>query len=216
MKRSSGYRRAISPSTNTGNADAPESWPLGYDWMEDRDVSRLAGMYCDLWDENDLLLPSRSADRVCPYFAEFATDSLLGYQHHIERLPGGMSQIAIIDEELSRTVVEFYTAFHTFRRLAEEHLGTTLDELLQAAQAERGLFDTTPAPGPIDEAACRDRLKRAEFYLSAHQEAMNALVDAAEDMDTAAAEELALFEPDLDAEVDEAVDEIAGQFDYVV
>jgi len=197
-----------------GNADAPESWPLGYDWMDNADTSRLGGMYRELWDENDLPLPSSFENRVSPYFAELATDSLLGYRHDLEVLEDGVSRIALIDEKLSSTVVEFYVAFHTFRRLAEEHLGTTLDELLQATQAERGPFDTSP--GPLDEAACHDLLKRKEFYLTSHEEAMEVLADAAKDMDTDVAEELALSKPDLDAEVDEAVEEMAAQFDYAI
>lgn len=199
-----------------GNADAPESWPLGYDWMDNADTSRLAGMYRELWDGNDLPLPSSFENRVSPYFAELATDALLGYRYDLEVLEGGVSYIAVIDQKLMDTVVEFYVAFHTFRRLAEEYLDTTLDELLQATQSERGPFDTSPAPGSLDEATCRDLLKRKEFYLDAREEDMNVLADAVKEIDSDVVEDMMLSEPDLAAEVDEAVEEMATQFNYAI
>lgn len=199
-----------------GNADAPESWPLGYDWMDNADTSRLAGKYRELWDENDLPLPSSFEGRVCPYFAELATDGLLGCRHKLEVLEDGASRIALIDEKLASTVVEFYVAFHTFRRLTEEHLGITLDELLQAIQADRGPLDTSPAPGPLNEATCRDLLKRKEFYLDAHEEAMKVLADVVKDMDSAAVADMTLSPFDLDAEVEDAVEEMAAEFDYAI
>ena len=204
-----------------GTADAPESWPHPYPWMDNTDASRLAGKYGELWEENDIPLPPSFEKRESPYFAELATESLLGYDYG----DGWRESNSIIlqsDDNLMQTVVEFYVAFHTFRRLAEEHLDTTLDELLQATQAERSVLNASLVR--VDEEACRDLLERKAYYLTAYEEGMKDLVgavkeantDALEGVDTEDVEAFASALSDLDAEVDEAVEEMAAQFDYAI
>ena len=62
------------------------------------------------------------------------------------------------------------------QRLAEEHFDTTLDELLQATQAERSVLDASLVR--VDEEACRDLLERKAYYLTAYEEGMKDLVGA--------------------------------------
>jgi len=204
-----------------GNADTPESWPHPHPGMDNTDASRLAGKYAELWDENDIPLPPSFEERISPYFAELATESLLGYDYG-----GGWRESNSIilqsDSNLTQTVVEFYVAFHTFRRLAEEHLETTLDELLQATQAERSVLNASPVR--VDEETCRELLERKRCYLTAYEESMNDLLntvrerntDTLGEIDAEVFEEFAGELSDLDAEVDEAVEEMAAQFDYAI
>jgi len=203
-----------------GNVDTPESWPNPHEWMDDTDTARLAGRYGELWAERDLELPPSFDERVTPYFAEMATAGLLGYRHKLDRLEDGLSRTAFIDEQLTSATAEFYVGFHTFHRLAEEHLDTTLDELLQATQAERSMFDASLPSGRIDEEACRDLLERKEIYLDAHEGVLEVLMDAAEEMDAedtdVFAEDLGLSKSDLDTEVDECLEEIVAALDYAV
>lgn len=153
-----------------GNADTPESWPHDYGPQYDVDESRLAGKYRELWERNDLELAFDTEDRSRPYFAELAADGLVGYRTETSGeydRPAGMAQA---ETKLMDTVAEFYEAFHTWRRLAEEHLGISFDELLQASQTEKRLFDEWTAPGWLTEERCRDVLERMELYLDAYEE----------------------------------------------
>jgi len=204
-----------------GNADAPASWPHPYPWMENPDASRLAGKYAELWDENDIPLPPSFEERVSPYFPEQASESLLGYDYG-EVCRGDTSIIHQSDRNLMHTTVEFYVAFHTFRRLAEEHLDTTLDELLQATQYERSVLSANPVR--VDEDTCRKLLKRKEYYLTAYEKGMKEALGAVREtdtdthgeLDTERFEEFVSTLTDLDAEVDEAVEEMVVEFDYAI
>jgi len=55
-------------------------------------------------------------------------------------------------------------------RLAEEHLGITFDEFLQASQAEKLPFDERTGPGWLTEEECRDVLERMQLYIDAYDE----------------------------------------------
>jgi len=152
-----------------GNADTPASWPHDYGPQYDPDESRLAGKYRELWERNDLELAFDTEDRSRPYFAELAADGLLGYRTEVtdNYAPAGMARA---ETNLMETVVEFYKAFHTYRRLAEEHLGITFDEFLQASQAEKLPFDERTGPGWLTEEECRDVLERMQLYIDAYEE----------------------------------------------
>jgi len=205
-----------------GNADTPASWPHDYPRF-DADESRLAGKYRELWERNDLELAFDTEDRSRPYFAELAADGLLGYRtDFMENY--SPSRVAQAETKLMDTVAEFYKAFQTWRRLAEEHLDITLDELLQASQAEKLPFDEQTGPGWLTEEECRDTLERMQLYLDAYEERENAVGEVLaegppEDLDEAdvagmAAAGEVMVEYDLDDWVDSYVDELAEELTH--
>jgi hypothetical protein len=152
-----------------GDADTPASWPHEYGPQYDADESRLAGKYRELWERNDLELAFDTEDRSRPYFAELAADGLLGYRTQVldNYAPARVSQA---ETNLMETAAEFYKAFHTYRRLAEEHLDMTLDEFLQASQVEKLPFDERTGPGWLTEEECRDALERMQLYIDRYEE----------------------------------------------
>lgn len=205
-----------------GDADTPASWPHNYGPQYDPDESRLAGRYRELWEENDLELAFDTEDRSRPYFAELAADGLLGYRTDVtdNYAPAAMARA---ETNLMETVVEFYKAFHTYRRLAEEHLGITLDELLQASQPEKLPFDERTGPGWLTEEECRDILERMQLYIDAFEESRQEVgemltkgapdvVDSLDDEDIAATGEL-MKEYDLDDMVEEDVAKFAEKLE---
>ena len=78
--------------------------------------------------------------------------------------------MARAEKNLMDTVVEFYRAFYTYRRLAEEHLDMTLDEFLGASQTERLPFDDRTGPRRVIEEECRHALERMQLYIDAYEE----------------------------------------------
>lgn len=152
-----------------GNADTPASWPHDYGPQYDADESRLAGKYRELWDRNDLELAFDTEDRSRPFFAAMAADGLLSYRTEVTEnfQPAAMART---EKHLIDTVAEFYRAFHTYRRLAEEHLDMTLDEFLGASQTERLPFDDRTGPRRLTEEECRDVLERMQQYIDAYEE----------------------------------------------
>ena len=78
--------------------------------------------------------------------------------------------MARAEKNLMDTVVEFYRAFYTYRRLAEEHLNMTLDEFLGASQTERLPFDDRTGPRRVIEEECRHALERMQLYIDAYEE----------------------------------------------
>jgi hypothetical protein len=152
-----------------GNADTPASWPHDYGPQYDLDESRLAGKYRELWEQNDLELAFDTEDRSRPFFAAMAADGLLSYRTEVTEnyRPSGMARA---ETHLIETVAEFYRAFHTYRRLAEEHLDMTLDEFLGASQTEKLPFDDRTGPRRLTEAKCRDVLERMQQYIDRYEE----------------------------------------------
>lgn len=205
-----------------GNADAPASWPHDYGPQYGPDESRLAGKYRELWEQNDLELAFDTEDRSRPYFAELAADGLLGYRTEVtdNYAPAAMARA---ETNLMETVVEFYKAFHTYRRLAEEHLDMTLDEFLQASQPERRPFDERTGPGWLTEEKCRDVLERMQLYIDAYEESQQKVgevlaegapdaVDGLDDDEITATGEL-MQEYDLDDMVEADVAELAEELE---
>ena len=99
-----------------------------------------------------------------------AADGLLSYRTETGvkyDMPGGAAKA---ETRLMDTVAEFYRAFHTYRRLAEEHLDMTLDEFLGASQTERLPFDDRTGPRRLTEEECRDVLERMQQYIDAYEE----------------------------------------------
>lgn len=194
-----------------GDAETPDSWPHDYGSMCAPDESRLAAKYRELWEQNSLQLAFDPEDRSRPYFVELAAGSLLGYRiDRSERVDFAPSKVALTEDKLIQTVVEFYECFHTWRLLAEEHLDVALDELLQATQSERRLFDTYTGPGWMDEETCRHALSRMNLYIDAYEEQVEMIGPLFED----AGEEIAPV--DLDARVEEHVEELATELDYTL
>ncbi len=206
-----------------GNAETPASWPHDYGPQYDPDESRLAGKYRELWERNDLELAFDTEDRSRPYFAELAADGLLSYRTELTE-NFQPSATARAETNLIDTVAEFYKAFHTYRRLAEEHLGLSFDEFLQASQAERLPFDERTGPGWLTEEKCRDILERMQLYLDAYEETQQKVgevlvegppdgFDELEDAGIAEAGEL-MTEFDLDDIVESHVAELAEELDF--
>lgn len=205
-----------------GNADASASWPHDYGPMYDPDESRLAGKYRKLWEQNNLELAFDTEDRSRPYFAALASGGLLGYRREITE---NYTPARMAEEETrqTETVAEFYECFHTWRRLAEDHLEVTLDELLQATQTERRPFDEFTGPGWLDEERCRDVLARMELYLDAHKDSMQMVGEAFAEgppEDRPEFEGIAEFgeelsEYDPDARVAVNVEEIVAELTYI-
>lgn len=201
-----------------GDVNAPSSWPHNYGPQYAPDESRLAGKYRELWDENELELAFDPEDRSRPYFAELAGGGLLGYRSEVtdNYTPAG---VARVETQLIETVVEFYECFHTWRQFAEEHLGITLDEVLQVTQTEKRPFDDFTGPTRLDEETCRDVLEGTNLYIEQHKESMEKIGEVftdgppkgRTDLTTAAIEAGgALSEYDLDDVVDEHVEELAN------
>ena len=201
-----------------GNADTPASWPHDYGPQYDADESRLAGKYRELWDRTDLELAFDTEDRLRPFFAEMAATGLLGYRTEVtdNYAPAGMARA---EKHLIDTVAEFYRAFHTYRRLAEEHLDMTLDEFLQASQTERLPFDDRTGPRRLTEEECRDVLERMQQYIDAYEESQQKVgevlaegapdaVDGLDDDEIAATGEL-MQQYDLDDMVEADVADLA-------
>ena len=205
-----------------GNADTPASWPHDYGPQYDPDESRLAGKYRELWDRNDLELAFDPEDRSRPFFAAMAADGLLGYRTEVMEnyAPAGMARA---EKHLIDTVAEFYRAFHTYRRLAEEHHDMTLDEFLGASQTEKRPFDDMTGPRRLTEEKCRDVLERMQLYIDAYEESQQKVgevlaegapdaVDGLDDDEIAATGEL-MQEYDLDDMVEADVAELAEELE---
>ncbi|SDK19967.1 hypothetical protein SAMN05216226_1411 [Halovenus aranensis] len=79
-------------------------------------------------------------------------------------------RMAKAEKNLMDTVAEFYRAFHTYRRLAEEHLYMTLDEFLGESQTQRLPFDDRTGPRRLTEEKCRDVLERMQQYIDRYEE----------------------------------------------
>ncbi|MDL0123518.1 hypothetical protein [Halobacterium salinarum] len=201
-----------------GNADAPASWPHDYGPQYDPDESRLAGKYRELWEQNDLELAFDTEDRSRPFFAALAADGLLSYRTEVTEnfQPAAMARA---EKHLIDTVAEFYRAFHTYRRLAEEHLDMTLDEFLQASQTERLPFDDRTGPRRLTEEECQDVLERMQQYIDAYEESQQKVgevlaegapdaVDGLDDDEITATGEL-MQQYDLDDMVEADVAELA-------
>jgi hypothetical protein len=201
-----------------GNADTPASWPHDYGPQYDPDESRLAGKYRELWDRNDLELAFDTEDRSRPFFAAMAADGLLSYRTEVTEnfQPAAMARA---EKHLIDTVAEFYRAFHTYRRLAEEHLDMTLDEFLGASQTERLPFDDRTGPRRLTEEECRDVLERMQQYIDAYEESQQKVgevlaegapdaVDGLDDDEITATGEL-MQQYDLDDMVEADVAELA-------
>ncbi|GAB6880736.1 hypothetical protein JCM17823_30210 [Halorubrum gandharaense] len=205
-----------------GNAETPASWPHDYGPQYDPDESRLAGKYRELWEGTGLELAFDPEDRSRPFFAALAADGLLGYRTEITD-NYAPSRVARAEMNLIETVVEFYKAFHTYRRLAEEHLDMTLDEFLQASQTEKLPFDGRTGPGWLTEEECRDLLERMQLYIDQYEESQQKVgealaegapedLDGLEDVGVAETGEL-MQEYDLDDIVEEHVAELAEELD---
>ncbi|SDY98128.1 hypothetical protein SAMN05216564_1234 [Halopenitus persicus] len=205
-----------------GNADTPASWPHDYGPQYDPDESRLAGKYRELWEQNDLELAFDTEDRSRPFFAALAADGLLSYRTEVTEnfQPAAMARA---ENHLMETVVEFYRAFHTYRRLAEEHLDMTLDEFLGASQTERLPFDDRTGPRRLTEEKCRDVLERMQQYIDAYEESQRKVgevlaegppegFDGLEDIPVAETGEL-MQQYDLDDMVEADVAELAEELE---
>ncbi|WP_254538933.1 hypothetical protein [Halomarina litorea] len=205
-----------------GNADTPTSWPHDYGPQYDPDESRLAGKYRELWDRNELELAFDTEDRSRPYFAELAADGLLSYRTEVTEnyQPAAMARA---EKHLTDTVAEFYRAFYTYRRLAEEHLDMTLDEFLGASQTERLPFDDWTGPRRLTEEKCRDLLERMQLYIDAYEESQQKVgevlaegapdaVDGFDDDEIATTGEL-MQQYDLDDMVEAHVADLAEEFE---
>ena len=188
----------------------------------DSDESRLAGKYRELWEQNDLELAFDPEDRSRPFFAEFAADGLLGYRTEVTDTfaPADMAEAEM---QLIETVAKFYRAFHTYRRLAEEHLDMTLDEFLGASQTEELLFDDRTGPRSLTEEECREVLERMQQYIDAYEESQQKVgevlaegapdeVDGLDDDEIAAMGEF-MQQYDLDDMVEADVTELAKELE---
>ena len=204
-----------------GNAETPDSWPHDYGPVYDADTSRLAGKYRELWEQNDLNLAFDPEDRSRPYFVELAAGGLLGYRSEITEnyTPAG---VARAETKLIETVAEFYTCFHTWRRLAEDHLGVSLDELLQATQPDRLPFDEFTGPGWLTEDECRELLERMQLYVDAHEESIQKVGEAvagqaSEDLDDVDSDEFREWCTgyNLDDMIESHVKELVSHLNYV-
>lgn len=205
-----------------GEIDTPTSWPHEYGPQYDTEESRLAGKYRDLWERTGLELAFDTEGRSRPYFAELVSGGLLGYRSDGvgSYEPAGMARA---ETKLMEAVVEFYKAFHTWRHLAEDHLGITLDDLLQASQPKKQPFDERTGPGWLTEEECRDVLQRMQQYLDAYEKSQQRVGEALaagppEDFDdledTGLTETGELMtEYDLDDMVDAHVSELAEELE---
>jgi hypothetical protein len=131
--------------------------------------------------------------------------------------------MARAENHLMETVVEFYRAFHTYRRLAEDHLDMTLDEFLGASQTERLPFDDRTGPRRLTEEKCRDVLERMQQYIDAYEESQRKVgevlaegppegFDGLEDIPVAETGEL-MQQYDLDDMVEADVAELAEELE---
>jgi hypothetical protein len=132
-----------------------------------------------------------------------AADGLLGYRTEVMEsyAPAGMARA---EKHLIDTVGEFYRAFHTYRRLAEEH------------------HDMTGARRMTEE-ECRDVLERMQLYIDAYEESQQKVgevlaegapdtVDGLDDEEIAATGEL-MQQYDLDDMVEADVADLAEELD---
>ena len=156
-----------------------------------------------------------------------AADGLLSYRTETGvkyDMPGGAAKA---ETRLMDTVAEFYRAFHTYRRLAEEHLDMTLNEFLGASQTERLPFDDRTGPRRLTEEECRDVLERMQQYIDAYEESQQKVgevlaegaPDAVDDLDglgddeiTATGELMQQYDLDdmVEADVAELAEELNG------
>jgi len=218
-----------------GNFDAPahEDGEYAYGKKQAPDMAYLATKYRELWEDVPAELLVNEDDRAgtAEVFPALAAGGALAYP---DDLSGEMfddldddrisSEVYQSEVRLLNALVDFHTRFHGWRLFAEEHLDITLDELLQASQAEKLPFDEQTGPGWLTEEECRDTLERMQLYLDAYEERENAVGEVLaegppEDLDEAdvagmAAAGEVMVEYDLDDWVDSYVDELADELTH--
>ncbi|UPM45289.1 hypothetical protein [Halocatena salina] len=75
------------------------------------------------------------------------------------------------------TVVEFYECYYTWRILAENHIGITLDELLNISQPEEQPSEIFTGMLSLDSERCETMLSIMELYIDAYEDVLTSLAE---------------------------------------
>lgn len=156
-----------------GNLDAPDHADADYAYGERRapDTALLATRYRELWEDLPAELLVDEDDREMPHLPNLAATALLGYPSDLSAYDVDedrvSSEVYLSEVRLVNALVEFHTRFHGWRLFAEEHLDTTLDELLNISLPTDEKPPTTYGVPEIDEQLCRNTLSLKRDYLEA-------------------------------------------------
>lgn len=175
-----------------GDMDVGDHSEGDYDYgmKQSPDVASLATKYRRLWDDLPFELEMGEDERDTDYFPGLAAGGLMGYPQdlsapHFDDIEEDRisSDAHRSDVRLMLEVVDFYTYFHGWRLFAEDHIGVSLDEFLDAMRDESATVGSTVGSITLDEETCQNILSVHEDYLDAFPRAVAETVDSEEDAD---------------------------------
>jgi hypothetical protein len=165
-----------------GNFDAPDHDYAEYAYGKEQapDMAYLATKYRELWEDIPAELLVGEGDRAgtAEVFPELAAAGSLAYPSDLsaeafddlddDRI---LSEVYQTEVRLLHALVDFHTRFHGWRLFAEEHLDTSLDELLDMSAPEgdgEDVAGVTHGIAEIDEQRCEHVLSMKHDYLEAY------------------------------------------------
>jgi len=161
-----------------GNFDAPDHEDADYSYGK-RQSPRMAYLgtkYRELWEGAPAELLVDEDSREIEQFPGLAASGSLAYPDDLsgeafddledDRIP---SEVYLTEVRLMKALVEFHAKFHGWRIFAEEHLDTTLDELLNIAMpADEDGLENIHGIGVVDENLGENTLSLKRDYLEAY------------------------------------------------
>lgn len=203
-----------------GRITAPPHGEADYAYGEKYppDTVLAATKYHDVWRSvpAELLLDALDHDRTRPYWPGLgargaaAADGGSTPDHgggEAGGLDGVVSAVGRAELELVVALTDLYTAFHGWRRVAEDHLGVSLDELLGVTGPHHADLDNR-AYSPsvlVDEVQCEAALALKQEYLDALPD-LAAVVHEGGDTDPGV---------DLDVRAQAFADRVADELGYI-